>query len=391
MPARADASSVTSSWTASARWPCSAMAVATFAAPSRSMSVTTTWPRRRQHGGDALADPGGRAGDESDLAVEGEQLCDRVVHGPDGTAPTHGATTVARRAYRPAHARPRQAHRDRPPALRRGGARATRRSEPFMTPDAVLNDVASVGSRLACHPRLPRQGSGQVGRPGAGAGRVLGERRRLGPALPDERHREGRRHVRRGARRKRWEVEVMSILRPTATSTRPTSTPQRPQPSTPAGARTPLPLASRSASADSPARAAEGGYQVRRCSGMASPPASSGVSSQRAVHAAGEAPAVGRAHDHVLVVAAVPPAGVVKAAVGPGTCCAPAPARRSDTTMFVTWWADGWLASRKYSRMASKPVQRLGRPHARVVELGVRQKSSSKRSTPARRRCGRTR
>ena len=77
--------------------------------------------------------------------------------------------------------------------------------------------------------------------------------------------------------------------------------------------------------------------------------------------AAGEAPAVGRAHDHVLVVAAVPPAGVVRGPRVRGQELAVHPhLPAADTTMFVTWWADGWLASRKYSRMASNPCNGSG-------------------------------
>ena len=41
---------------------------------------------RGKHPGDALPDPGCRSGDESDLAVEGEELRDRVVHRTDGTS-----------------------------------------------------------------------------------------------------------------------------------------------------------------------------------------------------------------------------------------------------------------------------------------------------------------
>ena len=79
-----------------------------------------------------------------------------------------------------------------------------------------------------------------------------------------------------------------------------------------------------------PSRAAGRRYQVRRCSGMASPAATSGVSSQRAVQvAAGEPPAVGRAHDDVVVVAAVPTPGIVARAAcrARGTCCGPGPRR----------------------------------------------------------------
>ena len=39
--------------------------------------------------------------------------------------------------------------------------------------------------------------------------------------------------------------------------------------------------------------------------------------------------------------------------------------------MLVTWWADGWLASRKYSRDLLDAVEHPRRPHARVVEHGV--------------------
>ena len=171
-----------------------------------------------------------------------------------------------------------------------------RRSEPFMTPDAVLNDVAS--GRFEGWPAI---------RAFFAKGLAKWDDLVLAPdefwvnddglalhylmsATVKDAAMFGEEHV-----GKKWEVEVMSFLRFDGESaTRPTSTP--PAPAT-------APSESRSASADS--QAAEGGYQIRRCSGMASPPASSGVSSQRAVHAAGEAPAVGRAHDHVLVVAAV--------------------------------------------------------------------------------------
>jgi hypothetical protein len=97
-----------------------------------------------EHGGDALADTGRRPGDEGDLAVEGEELRDRVVHPMDGTALCHwGDNRCLPGVTSPRmtdHAKRIEVARQLFAGWSSGDPDAP---EPFMTPDAVLNDVAS--------------------------------------------------------------------------------------------------------------------------------------------------------------------------------------------------------------------------------------------------------
>ena len=73
---------MTSRWTLSARRPRLASSLATRSAPSVvDVGDEHMGAGGGEHAGDRLADARRRAGDERHLAVEREQLADRVVHG----------------------------------------------------------------------------------------------------------------------------------------------------------------------------------------------------------------------------------------------------------------------------------------------------------------------